>query len=440
MKIVIVGIGYVGLVSGTCFAEIGNNVVCVDKNVNKIDMLKKGIIPIYEPQLEELVKRNFTQGRIDFSSNLKNSLENTDIVFIAVGTPMGDDGSADLQFVEAVAKEIGCYMTGSLIIVDKSTVPVGTAAKVAGIIKQELKERQLDFTFDVVSNPEFLKEGAAVDDFMRPDRVVLGCDTKRAEEKMCQLYEPFVKNGHPVLVMDTKSAEITKYAANCMLATRISFMNEIALLCEHTGADINKIRKGIGTDSRIGMSFLYAGLGYGGSCLTKDVKALGKTFKEFGCESNLLKDVEVINKRSRELFIQKIMKHFNNDVKGLTFAVWGLAFKPNTDDIRDAPAVDIIRTLCKHGARIKAFDPHASSEAKYCFKDYHDTIIIAKDMYEATKNADALLLVTEWDQFKQINMDTLASQMKQYIIFDGRNIYDKKAMQSNGFQYYSIGR
>lgn len=363
MKLCIVGTGYVGLVSGVCFAEMGNDVICVDNNEEKVNMLSNNIVPIYEPGLEELAKNNASEGRLKFTSDIKSSIENSLFIFIAVGTPTAEDGSADLKYVFEVARSIGRYINGYKIIVDKSTVPVGTAEKVRSVILEEIQNRGAVFEFDVVSNPEFLKEGAAIEDFMRPDRVVIGADNVRTAELMKELYAPFLKNGHPVISMDVKSAEITKYAANCMLATRISFMNEIAKVCEKVGADVTKVRQGLGTDSRIGMPFLYAGLGYGGSCFPKDVRALIKTFEEMDMQSTLLEAVDGINTKQRQLFAEKIIRYFNNDLQGKTIAVWGLAFKPNTDDMREAPAVTIISELVSRGATIKAFDPQAVKEA-----------------------------------------------------------------------------
>ncbi|MCL5019596.1 MAG: UDP-glucose/GDP-mannose dehydrogenase family protein, partial [Patescibacteria group bacterium] len=401
MKICVVGTGYVGLVSGACFSEMGNNVVCIDVNFKKIDQLNQNIIPIYEPRLEELVRNNKEGGRLSFSTDIRKGVEGSEIIFIAVGTPTGEDGSADLQYVLAVAESIGKYINGYKVIVDKSTVPVGTSVLVRETVEKAQRERKTTWEFDVVSNPEFLKEGAAIDDFMRPDRVVIGSDNERATKKMQELYLPFTKNGHPVLIMDTRSAEITKYAANCMLALRISFMNDIARLCEKTGADVTQVRTGIGTDSRIGMPFLYAGLGYGGSCFPKDVKALIKSFKTIGEKSSLLEAVEEINQSQRELFIEKILKHFKNDVKGKTFAVWGLAFKPNTDDMREAPAATIIQKVVEKGAQIRAYDPQAVKEAKHVFGENNPSVIYTKNQYEPLEGADALLLITEWNCFKE---------------------------------------
>lgn len=439
MKICVVGTGYVGLVSGACFSEMGNDVVCVDTNKDKIDKLNNNIIPIYEPRLDELVRSNKEAGRLSFTTDLKKGVEESLLIFIAVGTPTGEDGSADLKYVFKVAEDIATHINSYKIVVDKSTVPVGTAVKVREIIAAKQKELNKSFEFDVVSNPEFLKEGAAIDDFMKPDRIVIGSDNLRATEIMKELYGQFVKNGHPIIMMDVKSAEITKYAANCMLATRISFMNEMAMLCEKTGADVTKVRVGLGTDGRIGMPFLYAGLGYGGSCFPKDVKALIKTFDDMGQDSLLLKAVEDINQKQRFRFVEKVITHFNGNVKGKTLCLWGLAFKPNTDDMREAPALTIIEELLKKGAKINCTDPQAMNEAKHIIGE-NSNITYFKNQYDALKDTDGLVLVTEWNSFKEPDFQKIYSLLKEKVIFDGRNIYDPENIMRQGFVYYSIGR
>ena len=440
MKIAMIGTGYVGLVSGTCFAEMGNDVICVDNNTEKIAMLHDNKIPIYEPGLEELVKSNQESGRLIFSTDIKSAIENALVIFIAVGTPTGDDGSANLKYVYEVAASIGKYINGYKIIVDKSTVPIGTADKVKEIICAEQEKQGIEFEFDVVSNPEFLKEGAAIADFMRPDRVVIGTDNVRTAELMKELYAPFVKNGHPILSMDIKSAEVTKYAANCMLAARISFMNEIGKMCEATGADVTKVRQGIGMDSRIGMAFLYAGLGYGGSCFPKDVKALIKTFESIGIPSELLSAIENINLNQRTIFLEKIYKHFENSLQGKTIAVWGLAFKPNTDDVREAPAITIIEELVKRGVRIKVYDPQAVKTARQLLGENNDNIQYEKNQYDVLADADALLIITEWNSFKRPDFEKMKLLLKTPVIFDGRNLYEPLLMKNSDFTYYSIGR
>ena len=440
MKICIIGTGYVGLVSGVCFAEMGNDVICVDNIQVKIDKLNNNIIPIYEPGLEELVKNNRTEGRLKFTIDIKTAIENSLLIFIAVGTPTENDGAANLKYVFDVGKCIGTYMNDYKIIINKSTVPIGTAEKVRLLVSKELSERKSSLEFDMVSNPEFLKEGAAIEDFMRPDRVVIGTDNAHSAEVMKELYSPFVKNGHPILLMDIKSAEITKYASNCMLAMRISFMNEIANICEAKGADVTKVRLGLGTDNRIGMPFLYAGLGYGGSCFPKDIRALIKTFSESNMESDLLRAIENTNNKQRDIFINKILQHFNNKIQGLTLAVWGLAFKPNTDDMRDAPSVTIIERLILNGAKINAFDPQAVKQAKEIFGEKNRSITYYTNQYDALMNADALILVTEWNSFKRPDFDRMFKSMKNKIIFDGRNQYDPLEIQNYGCKYISIGR
>lgn len=437
MKIAVVGTGYVGLVTGTCLAEVGMEVTCVDVNKEKIEGLKKGIMPIYEPGLEEMVIRNYRRERLMFTTSLAESIDGAEVVFIAVGTPPGEDGSADLKYVLAVADEIGRTMKNYLVVVTKSTVPVGTAKKVKKAVADALAARGVDIPFDVASNPEFLKEGAAIDDFMRPDRIVVGTESDRAQEILARLYKPFTLNGHPVIFMDIPSAEMTKYAANAMLATRISFMNDIANLCELAGADVNMVRKGIGSDPRIGPKFLYSGIGYGGSCFPKDVKALIKTGKELGYELRILEAVEEVNELQKERMFEKIMRHFNGNIQGRRFAIWGLSFKPNTDDMREAPSLVIIDKLLKHGAQVIAYDPVAMNEAK---KHYlGDTIEYAKDEYDALADADALILVTEWTVFRAPSFKVIKKLLKEPVIFDGRNIYDRRELRAMGFTYYGVG-
>ncbi len=436
MKVSIVGTGYVGLVTGTCFSEVGLEVTCIDIDQRKIDNLDKGILPIYEPGLEELVVKNHLKGRLKFSTDLKKSIQTSDVIFIAVGTPPGEDGSADLKYVLNVASEIGQSMENYKVIVTKSTVPVGTSLKVQHAVTTELTKRnRTDIPFSVASNPEFLKEGAAVDDFMKPDRIVIGVDNTRAEEMMRKLYKPFVLNGHPILVMDIKSAEMTKYAANAMLATKISFMNDVANLCELLGADINHVRKGIGSDPRIGNKFIYAGIGYGGSCFPKDVKALIKTGEDAGHSMRILQSVEEVNEHQKTVLAHKIKAHFG-DLKGKKFALWGLSFKPKTDDMREAPSLVIIDFLLKEGAQVIAYDPVAMHETQ---KMIGDTIRYSEEMYETLQGADALLLITEWPEFRNPDFDKIASLLNQKVIFDGRNIFDGKELVENGFIYQGIG-
>lgn len=436
MKIVVVGTGYVGLVTGTCFAEVGIDVTCVDIDQRKIDNLKKGIMPIYEPGLEEMVMRNVEKERLHFSTSLAESIEGADAAFIAVGTPPGEDGSADLKYVLAVANEIGTHMNDYLVVVTKSTVPVGTAEKVRHAVAEALAKRNSNLTYDVASNPEFLKEGAAIDDFLKPDRIVIGVESEKAEEIMGRLYKPFLLNGHPIIFMDVPSAEMTKYAANSMLATKISFMNDIANLCEIVGADVNMVRKGIGSDARIGNKFIYPGAGYGGSCFPKDVKALIKTATEKGYNMRILQAVEDVNDDQKSVIFNKVMKHFNGDIKGKTFAMWGLSFKPKTDDMREAPSLVIIDQLLEQGAKVKAYDPVAMEETKHMIGD---KIEYANDPDEALIDADALLLVTEWPEFRIPNFKVMAKLLKNQVIFDGRNIYDATEMNELGFAYYGIG-
>jgi len=437
MKISVVGTGYVGLVTGTCFAETGVTVTCIDIDKEKIDKLNKGIIPIYEPGLEDMVKRNVEKGRLFFTTNIKESLTDCEVVFIAVGTPPDEDGSADLKYVLGVAREIGMYMTDYLVVVTKSTVPIGTAKKVKAAVANELAKRSSNLTFDVASNPEFLKEGAAIDDFLKPDRIVIGVESDKAKRMMERLYHPFLLNNHPIIFMNIPSAELTKYAANSMLATRISFMNDIANLCDIVGADVTMVRKGIGSDTRIGHKFLYSGVGYGGSCFPKDVKALIKTADEYGYSLQILKSVESVNDKQKTIMFDKIMKHFGNDIKNKTFAMWGLSFKPNTDDMREAPALQMIEKLIAAGASVNAYDPVASHE---CHRKIGDIIKYNKDPYEALIDTDALILMTEWAEFRVFKNKIAEKLMKNKVIFDGRNIYEFDEMRENGFTYYCIGR
>lgn len=437
MNIAIVGTGYVGLVTGTCFAETGVNVTCVDVNAEKIENLQKGIIPIYEPGLEDMVQRNVNAGRLHFTTALENCLDNVDIVFSAVGTPPDEDGSADLSYVLAVAKTTGANMKKYTLVVTKSTVPVGTAHKVKDTIQAELDKRGVSIEFDVASNPEFLKEGNAIDDFMSPDRVVVGVESERAKKLMTKLYKPFMMLNSRVIFMDIPSAEMTKYAANSMLATRISFMNDIANLCELVGADVNMVRDGIGSDSRIGRKFLYPGCGYGGSCFPKDVKALIKTAEQNGYPMRVLKAVEEVNETQKSLLFEKLEKIFNGDLEGKTIALWGLAFKPGTDDMREAPALVLIEKLRKAGCVVRAYDPAAMGESK---RRIGDTIFYACDMYDALLDADALMLVTEWKEFRLPAWGVVKKTMKQPVILDGRNIYDAKELQDLGFVYRCIGK
>lgn len=437
MKIAVVGTGYVGLVSGTCFAETGTTVTCVDVNAEKISMLNSGIIPIYEPGLEDMVKRNVEKKRLFFTTSIKEAMVDAEAIFIAVGTPPDEDGSADLKHVLAVASDIGKYLSNYAVVVNKSTVPVGTAQKVKAAISGELQKRGASIPFDVASNPEFLKEGNAIDDFLKPDRIVIGTETEEAQKLMSRLYKPFLLNGHPIIFMDLLSSELTKYAANAMLATKISFMNDIANLCEIVGADVNLVRKGIGSDSRIGNKFIYAGAGYGGSCFPKDVKALIRTAQEHNHSLEILKSVENVNERQKLVVYNKIKDFFNGNLNGKHISVWGLSFKPNTDDMREAPSVAIISSLLKDGATVCAYDPVATDEAK---RMLGSSIRYAANPYDATDNADALVLITEWSEFRIINFTELEKRMNQRVIFDGRNIYDPEEMRERGYVYYSIGR
>ena len=440
MNIAVVGSGYVGLVSGTCFAEMGNHVTCVDIDPVKIEKLKKGIIPIFEPGLEALVLKNVTNKNIDFTTNLSDAISNAKIVFIAVGTPMGDDGSADLQYVLAVAKSIGASMNKEIVVVDKSTVPIGTADKVKAEIQQELDKRNTAVKFHVVSNPEFLKEGAAIDDFMKPDRVVIGADTSYAFDIMKQLYSPFLRTNDRFIKMDIRSAEMTKYAANAMLATKISFMNEIANICEKVGADANQVRIGIGSDKRIGYSFIYPGAGYGGSCFPKDVKALKKIAEEYGYKANLITAVEHVNDAQKLVIANKVIKRFGEDLSDFSFSLWGLAFKPGTDDMREAPAIYVVKELVKRGAKVKAYDPKAINEAKDHYLKGIKNIEYYNSKYEVLKDTDALILLTEWKEFRSPDFEEIKSQLVSPIIFDGRNQYNAFDLEEKGFEYYQIGK
>lgn len=440
MKITVIGTGYVGLVTGTCFAEMGNEVTCIDVDKIKIDKLKQGIIPIYEPGLEPMVQQNMERETLTFSTKLTDSLNDAEAVFIAVGTPMGEDGSADLQYVLSVAKQLGQEMNHPLVIVDKSTVPIGTADKVKATIQHELEKRNVEIKFWVVSNPEFLKEGAAVDDFMKPDRVVVGADSEEAMQLMRRLYAPFLHNHDRFIGMDIRSAEMTKYAANAMLATKISFMNEIANICERVGADVNQVRIGIGSDNRIGYSFIYPGAGYGGSCFPKDVKALKHIADEVGYKARLITSVEEVNNDQKLVIAQKVIKRFGDDLSGKTFALWGLAFKPGTDDMREAPAIYVVKELVSRGAFIKAYDPKAMDEAQHFYLKGVQNISYCPTKYDVLKNADALILLTEWKEFRSPDFDEIKKLLKQPVIFDGRNQYNAFKLDENGFEYYQIGK
>lgn len=437
MKISVVGTGYVGLVSGTCFAETGVDVACVDIDEKKIENLNNGIIPIYEPGLEDIYQKNVKKGRLIFTTNLAESIQNADAVFIAVGTPPDEDGSADLKYVLGVAREIGKNIDHYMVVVTKSTVPVGTAVKVKEAINEELAKRDINVPFDVASNPEFLKEGSAIADFLKPDRIVVGTESEQAQKVMRRLYKPFVLNGHPIIFMDITSSEMTKYAANSMLATKISFINDIANLCEIVGADVDSVRKGIGSDSRIGHKFIYPGTGYGGSCFPKDVQALIRTADENNYSLEILKAVESVNYRQKEVLFNKINKHFEGNLKGKKFAMWGLAFKPKTDDMREAPALVIIDKLIEAGASVVAYDPVAMEEGK---RILGNKIGFAKDEYEAVIDAEAIILVTEWPEFRHPNFKVLERLLKNKLIFDGRNIYDPEELAEMSFDYYAIGR
>lgn len=436
MKITIVGTGYVGLVTGTCFAEVGIDVTCVDIDKVKIENLEKGISPIYEPGLDPMIERNVSKGRLGFSTNLAECIAGTDVIFSAVGTPPDEDGSADLQYVLDVARTVGKHMNDYILMVTKSTVPVGTAKKVRNAIQEELDKRGLKIEFDVASNPEFLKEGDAINDFLKPDRIVVGVESEKAEIIMKSLYKPFTLNGHPVIFMDVPSAEMTKYAANSMLATKISFMNDIANLCEIMGADVNMVRKGIGSDSRIGTKFIYPGIGYGGSCFPKDVKALIKTADQNGYNMRVLKAVEDVNDDQKSVLFNKLNAYYKGDLKGRTIAMWGLSFKPQTDDMREAPSLVLIKKLLDAGCKVKAYDPVAMHEAQ---RKIGDTIEFSKDTYDTLVDADALMLVTEWTEFRFPNWNVVKKLMKHNVIFDGRNIFDFKEMKEKGFDYHCLG-
>jgi len=433
MRIAVIGTGYVGLVAGTCFAESGNTVACIDIDERKISKLREGIVPIYEPGLEELLRRNTRDGRLEFTTDYAAGMKGVQIAFIAVGTPPGENGSADVRYVLAAAKSIAQHMTGYTVIVDKSTVPVGTAAKVAEVVRAHTRH-----DFDVVSNPEFLKEGAAIDDFLKPNRVVVGAASDRARRIMDELYEPFVRTGNPIIHMDVASAELTKYAANAMLATRISFMNEIANLCGLVGADVDAVRRGIGSDERIGSRFLFSGVGYGGSCFPKDVQAIIQTATERGYRFHIAEAVEAVNQRQKRIQFEQIVAEFGADLRGRRFAVWGLAFKPNTDDMREAPSVVLIEALLEAGARVVAHDPEAMNEAQ----THHlgDRIEYARLPMEAVAGADALVLVTEWNEFRRPDFEAIRAALKQPVIFDGRNIWPRKTLRELGFRYRGIGR
>lgn len=436
MNIAIVGTGYVGLVTGACFAEIGVDVTCVDVNAEKIENIKKGIMPIYENGLEEMVLRNMKANRLKFTTSLQSCLDDVEVIFSAVGTPPDEDGSADLKYVLEVARTVGANMNKYVLVVTKSTVPVGTAKKVRNTIQEELDKRGLDIEFDVASNPEFLKEGNAIDDFMTPDRVVVGVESEHAKKLMSTLYKPFLLNNFRVIFMDIPSAEMTKYAANSMLATRISFMNDIANLCELVGANVNMVRNGIGSDTRIGRKFLYPGIGYGGSCFPKDVKALIKTAEQHGYEMGVLKAVEVVNENQKSVLFTKLDKHFGGDLKDKTIAIWGLSFKPDTDDMREAPSLILIDKLKKAGCNVRVYDPIAMEETK---RVLGDSVYYACDMYDALLDADALMMVTEWKEFRLPAWGVIKKTMRQHIILDGRNIYEREELEEKGFTYYNIG-
>ena len=438
MNIAVVGTGYVGLVSGACFSEMGLNVTCIDIDSDKIEMLNRGEIPIYEPGLKSIVSKNYEAGRLHFSTDLQSVIDDIAILFIAVGTPSDDEGNADLSALYSVAESIAENMQGYLLVVTKSTVPVGTTAKIQRLIAEKLKERNLGhIEFDVASNPEFLKEGAAVNDFMSPDRVVVGVETDRAKEIMSKLYRPFLLNNFRVLFMDILSSEMTKYASNAMLATRISFMNDIANLCELVGSDVSMVRRGVGSDSRIGKSFLYPGAGYGGSCFPKDIKALIKTAKDYGYEMRVLKAVEQVNDIQKEILFHKLQHYFESKIEGLNIAVWGLSFKPGTNDMRDAPSINLINKLLDHKVNVKVYDPAAMEEAKTYFGD---KVEYATDIYDAANNAHAIILVTEWKEFRLPNWDILAKIMQKLVVIDGRNIYHADELANKGFSYSCIGQ
>ena len=439
MKISVIGTGYVGLVTGTCFAEKGNNVWCVDVDKEKIKQLNDGMIPIYEPDLEEMVRRNRRMGFLHFTTDINEALRETNVCFIAVGTPMGGDGSTDLQYVIAAASAIGRGMVGHTYVVDKSTVPVGTAALVREIIQKELDGRGSDLTFDVIANPEFLKEGNAVGDCMRPDRVVIGTDNREAAELMRELYKSHLESMENLILMDVASAEMTKYAANAMLATKISFMNEISNICEQIGADVNKVRLGLGSDPRIGHHFIYPGCGYGGSCFPKDVRALIQTSRQYGYEPEILKAVETVNNRQKKLVAEKVIKEFGKSLLGRHFAVWGLAYKPDTDDMRESPAITIINELTARGANVTAYDPKAMQMARTCYLKGNEKVAYADNKYNALNDADALILITEWKEFRQPDFREISMRLKSPVIFDGRNQYDKQLLEKKGIKCFQIG-
>ena len=439
MKIAMVGTGYVGLVTGTCFSEMGNDVICVDVDAKKIAKLESGVLPIYEPGLVDLVQANMERGSLRFTTEIREALETSELVFIAVGTPMGEDGSADLQYVLGVAHEIGSLMEHPLIVVDKSTVPVGTADRVRAAIQEELDKRGSDLSFDVVPNPEFLKEGTACDDFLKPDRVVVGADCAESMQVMQELYRPFILSDDAFIAMDIKSAELTKYAANAMLATKISFINEISNICERVGADVNKVRKGIGSDRRIGYKFIYPGCGYGGSCFPKDVQALIRTSRAFGYDAQILTAVEDVNARQKMVLARKVVRRFGEDLTGRCFAVWGLAFKPGTDDMRQSTAITVIGELTRRGAKVQAYDPKAEREAQECYLKGNDNVIYCKSKYDALDGADAMLLITEWKEFRSPDFLEMGKRMRSKVIIDGRNQYTAAAMQRYGFEYEQIG-
>jgi UDPglucose 6-dehydrogenase len=439
MRIAVIGTGYVGLVTGTCFSEMGHDVTCVDINEAKVEALKAGKVPIYEPGLDEMVEINVAHGRLNFTTDVRQAVERALIVFIAVGTPPKEDGKADLQYVLGAARSIGQNMNGYKIVVNKSTVPVGTAGKVSAAIKEVLEERKVHFDFDVVSNPEFLREGCAIDDFMNPDRIVIGCNDPRTEALMRELYASFIREGRPFITMDTTSSEMTKYAANAMLALKISFINEVSAICERTGADVEAVRNGIGADSRIGYQFIYPGIGYGGSCFPKDVQALVSTARSSGYEPKILNAVEAVNMEQKTVLFQRMLKYYGGTLKGRTFAMWGLAFKPETDDVREAPSLFLIKSLIEAGASIRAYDPKAAEEAHRYLGDI-EGLEYVDDSYSALDGADALMLVTEWSYFRNPDFDHMKSLLKAPVIFDGRNVYNPEIMRMYGFDYFAIGR
>lgn len=439
MKVAIMGTGYVGLVSGACFAELGHDVICVDVDEKKINALKAGEIPIYEPGLEEMVLANVEQGRLRFTTNAKQAIRESLLVFVAVGTPPMEDGTADLKYVLSVAREVGRHINGYKIVVDKSTVPVGTADKVRAAVREEMAANGLSHEFDVVSNPEFLKEGAAIEDFMNPDRVVIGCENVRVKVLMEELYASFARNGRPIITMSTRSAEMTKYAANAMLATKISFMNEIAQICEKVGANVDDVRNGIGSDRRIGYRFIFPGIGYGGSCFPKDVKALIQTAREAGADAQLLPTVDAVNERQKLSLVHKMMLYYKGDLKGKTFALWGMAFKPETDDVREAPALIMAQQLIAAGAKIQAYDPKAEEQARLYMGDPPEVTYFA-NYYDACEGCDALILATEWAFFRNPDYERLRQHLVAPVLFDGRNVYNPRVMEAMGFDYFSIGR